>query len=252
MYTLIASVCLSIPSKSSAAWAYRLMSISRCETVATTSWIRSGTWFIASLTAFSHTSSSVSWFFVRSAVTLRYASIACENSRASSSARPRAINDSWFSDDASPRMYAECSAAISATRCGRNSRAIRVASCQRAASLYALTASSGFLARTKSASASVNLDSSTHTLACATSTSGIEPGSFASATRVALAQFCWCTYMSIASFGLSALMNSFSASSNRPSSSRYMAYFKCTSGSFSLREAIASSKACSKAPDSVA
>ena len=44
--------------------------------------------------------------------------------------------------------------------------------------------------------------------------------------RVNLA--CWCTYMSMASFGLSALRNSFSASSKRPSSSRNMANLRCT------------------------
>mmetsp|Transcript_28675 Transcript_28675/g.62788 ORF Transcript_28675/g.62788 Transcript_28675/m.62788 type:complete len:210 (+) Transcript_28675:1806-2435(+) len=140
----------------------------------------------------------------------------------------------------------------SLTRCGRNSRAMRMASFQRSASLYILTASSGFLARMWSASALVNSDRSTKTLACATSTSGTEAGSDVSATRSALAQSCWCVYMSMASFGLSALINSFSACSKRPSSSRYMAYLRCTSGSFSLREASASEKACSNAPISMA
>ena len=58
------------------------------------------------------------------------------------------------------------------------------------ASLYALTASSGFLARTYSASAFVNSPRSTQTFACAVSTSGIDAGSFASAIRVAFAQSC--------------------------------------------------------------
>ena len=120
------------------------------------------------------------------------------------------------------------------------------------ASLYALTASSGFLARTYSASAFVNSPRSTQTFACAVSTSGIDAGSFASAIRVAFAQSCWCVYISIASFGLSAFTNSFPASSNRPSSSRNIANLRCTSGNFSFFEADARLNAWSNAPDSVA
>ena len=59
-------------------------------------------------------------------------------------------------------------------------------------------------------------------------------------------------YISIASFGLSAFTNSFSASSNRPSSSRNIANLRCTSGNFSFLEADARLNAWSKAPDSVA
>ena len=120
------------------------MSISRRATSVTTSGIRSGTWFMASLTAFSHASSKKSCDFARSAVTLRYASIAFENSRPSSNARAGASSVSadsppppppppWLGP--SPRRYAWCSACSSPTRCGKNSRAIRVASFHRCASL---------------------------------------------------------------------------------------------------------------------
>jgi hypothetical protein len=47
-------------------------------------------------------------------------------------------------------------------------------------------------------------------------------------------------------------MKAFSASSKRPSSSRYIAYLRCTSGSFSFLLAFASWKAWSKEPLSVA
>ena len=83
----------------------------------------------------------------------------------------------------------------------------------------------------------------------ATKISGTLCVSWFSATRMALPHSCWCRYMSIASLGFSALRNSSSASLNLPSSSRYMAYLRCTSRSFwVVRELCARSKACSKAP----
>mmetsp|Transcript_9989 Transcript_9989/g.29381 ORF Transcript_9989/g.29381 Transcript_9989/m.29381 type:complete len:202 (+) Transcript_9989:1446-2051(+) len=201
---------------------------------------------MAILTAFSHAASSASWSAECAPVTRKYESIAREKSRPSSSWRaaetmasasdtppafpaprpPDAAAGPPPSGTYSPFWKRTYSALISWRLCGRNSRVSLMASCQRPASLKALTASSGFLARMKRASARTQSLRSMAARAWAQSTSATEPGSAFSATRMAETQSCWCTYMSMASLGLSAATKASSASLKRPSSSRNMAYLR--------------------------